>query len=47
MSDKIINKCKELITIKVRIMVTFGGREGLHWNEEWGRVAGVEGNSIS
>lgn len=33
MSDKTTNKHKEVITIKVGVVATFGGREGLCWDE--------------
>lgn len=39
MCDETISKYKEVISIKVRILGTFGGREGLCWNEAHGRVA--------
>lgn len=33
LSDKTTNKHKEVITIKVGVVATFGGREGLCWDE--------------
>ena len=47
MSDKTTNKCKDQITIKVRIVLTSGDREELCWDEAYGGVTGEAGTPIS
>ena len=47
MNDKTTNKCKDIITKKVRIVVTSGGKEKLCWDEVHGELTWVAGDFIS
>lgn len=45
--DETVSKYKKVISVKVRILLTFRGSEELCWHDGCGGVVGVAGNSIS